>query len=341
MRWLAICDASDAPMHRRPPPPKPMPELLGVGTLVLECALATPPAAPLDLIAQDETRDWRRELRLTLAPDGTLTLHQRQGAGTASVALPLTLPRDMQGLCILYSWDAPRRSSHLTARILPAGPEVSIAGRNPLPIPAEDLIRLFTEPGAAQRHGAVSWLGLADVADPPPLRPGISAGLPVLTPSGHVRADSLHPGDLVETAMHGMLPLRSVTRIHLPAQGSFTPVRLRTPYFGIGHDLIVSPGQRVALSGAEVEYLFGEEEVLVAARHLVNGRSAVHETRRPFVTYLSLGFEVPTAILAMECLLECPADPAITGRADLRDLERYEAVTLQHMREGQQALNAA
>ena len=70
-------------------------------------------------------------------------------------------------------------------------------------------------------------------------------------------------------------------------------------------DLFVAAQQRVALAGAEVEYLFGEDEVLVEARHLVNGQSALWERPRPMVRYYSLLLDGAAVIDAAGCRMEC------------------------------------
>lgn len=335
MHWLAICDASDAPRRHRPLPPQPMPALLGTGTLIVEAALSAAPEEEFALIDFAAEAGWTRRLRLTLSPSGVLRLDQQQGAGRASVDLRVALPRGMQGLRITYSWNAPERRSRLTAEVLFEGRSVSATGVNPLPIPAEDCQAIFGRGGRTGRHARVSWMGLSCDEVVPNLGAAVSAGTPIETPSGPVRADALRPGDLVATFDHGAQPLRSCGRLILPAQGSFTPVRLRAPYFAKEQDLIVAPGQRLALSGAEVEYLFGEEEVLVEARHLLNGRSALFETRRPFVTYVFLQFERHEVIRAAGCAVESLfRDPEAEASSDAparRHLEGYEAVTLKHM----------
>lgn len=343
MHWLAICDASDAPRRHRPLPPQPMPELLGVGTLIVEAALSAAPECEFALIDFATEAGWTRCLRLVLAPDGVLRLEQQQGAGLASVALRVALPRGMQGLRVTYAWNAPERRSRLTAEVLFEGRIVSAAGANPLPIPAEDFQAIFAAGGQGLRHARVSWMGLSSDESVPNLGAAVSGATPIDTPAGAMRADALRAGDLVETRDHGPQPLRWAGRLLLPAQGSFTPIRLRAPYFAEGQDLIVAPGQRLALSGAEVEYLFGEEEVLVGARHLLNGRSAFYETRRAFVTYVFLLFARHEVIEAAGCAIESlfldpaaqPGLPmgvdAVTGGPARRHLEAYEAVTLKHM----------
>ena len=105
--------------------------------------------------------------------------------------------------------------------------------------------------------------------------PGLAPDTMVATPAGPRPVAELQAGDLVQTADHGPLPILWQGRVHAPDVGRFRSARLLAPYFGLYRDLVVQPSQRLALSGVDVEYHFGEEEVLVEARHLVNGETAV------------------------------------------------------------------
>ena len=332
MRWLAICGSSDMAHRRHRMPPEPMPDLLVAGTMVIELALPAAPDRPLDILNFAETRGWARGLRLRLYPDGSLRLGQRQGPAQAGVALRIDVPRGMHGLRITYAWNAPARRSRLSAEILHGGVRVVAQGTNPLPVPAEDARMLFAAEGRRARHAAVVWMGLSSDEIDPRLGAAVASATPIRTPAGQVRADRLRAGDLVTTRDNGPRPLRVAARVVLPAQGSFTPIRLRSPYFPNTQDVIVSPGTRLLLSGAEVEYLLGEDEVLVAARQMVNNRSVLYETRRLFVEYTLLLFDRTEVILAADCPVEshAPAEAGPAGNAPpRRRLQSYEAVTLQ------------
>jgi len=61
----------------------------------------------------------------------------------------------------------------------------------------------------------------------------------------------------------------------VPGRGRLAPVRLRPGVLtGLERDLVVSPQHRVMFNGYRAELLFGEREVLVPARHLVDGVAA-------------------------------------------------------------------
>ena len=160
----------------------------------------------------------------------------------------------------------------------------------------------------------------------------LGAGSFVLTPAGPVRADRLKVGDRIVTADHGALPVRWLRAQTMPGFGSLTPVRLRAPYFGARADLVVAPNAHVLMRGAEVEYLFGEDEVLVQARLLTGGSLAMPETRRPLVGFVALGFERHEVIFVDGCgVATVPLGPKM--RLARRVLQGYEVVPLLAMRD--------
>jgi hypothetical protein len=100
--------------------------------------------------------------------------------------------------------------------------------------------------------------------------PCFVAGTLIATPHGEVAVESLNPGDLVLTHDHGPQPLRWIGRRAVPATGSHAPIRIAPNTFGTHRELLVSPLHRVLIRDALAELLFGEREVLVAAKDLVN-----------------------------------------------------------------------
>jgi len=74
----------------------------------------------------------------------------------------------------------------------------------------------------------------------------------------------------VLTLDDGPQPLRWIGRRRVAAQGSFAPIRIAAGAFGDHDTLLVSPQHRVLLRDGLAELLFGEDEVLVAAKDLLN-----------------------------------------------------------------------
>lgn len=101
--------------------------------------------------------------------------------------------------------------------------------------------------------------------------PCFVAGTGILTPKGEVAVESLQPGDLVETRDDGPQPIRWIGRRQMRAGGEMAPIWIRAGAFGCHRTLMVSPLHRILVENAYAELFFGEAEVLIAARDLVDG----------------------------------------------------------------------
>ena len=112
-------------------------------------------------------------------------------------------------------------------------------------------------------------------------------------------AETLQPGDLVETRDHGFQPLRWIGKRHLTprelrARPALQPIRIAAgALFGSGPDrpLTVSPQHRVLVSGVRAELYFGEDEVLVPAKHLLGLPGVSRDCPEAGVTYVHLLFD--------------------------------------------------
>jgi len=111
-------------------------------------------------------------------------------------------------------------------------------------------------------------------------------GARILTPRGLRRVESLRPGDLVITRDNGPQPVRWIGSRTVPGIERFAPIRVAAHVLdGSTAPLLVSPQHRFLFTGYKAELLFGCDEVLVAAKHLLDGRDV---TRAPQVevTYI-------------------------------------------------------
>jgi hypothetical protein len=95
-------------------------------------------------------------------------------------------------------------------------------------------------------------------------------GTMILTPNGDVPIEDLRVGSRVETLDHGPQTIRWIGSTKRAATGACAPVHIRTGALDNDRDLWVSQQHRMVLRGARAELLFGEHEVLVPAKSLVN-----------------------------------------------------------------------
>ena len=95
----------------------------------------------------------------------------------------------------------------------------------------------------------------------------------ILTERGYVAVQDLTLQDRVQTRDNGFQPLRWMGNRVTAARGKHAPIRIRANTFGAHEELWVSPLHRVLIRDSLAELLFGEHEVLVAARDLVNDTS--------------------------------------------------------------------
>lgn len=96
------------------------------------------------------------------------------------------------------------------------------------------------------------------------------AGTLIQTPRGPRAVETLQAGDLVETLDAGAQPLLWGGGGSVIAQDEALPVCISAGVLDNDRDLWLSGQHLVMLSGADCELLFGEAEVLVAAKHLLS-----------------------------------------------------------------------
>ncbi len=132
-----------------------------------------------------------------------------------------------------------------------------------------------------------------------PVRQGVicfGPGTRIATPDGLRTIESLQPGDRVNTKDNGPQDIlwtgqRRLSGARLHAMPHLRPVRFRAGALGIGQpdeDLIVSPQHRMLIKLAAARALFSTDEVLVAAEHLLNGRSIAVDLHLREVTYVHI-----------------------------------------------------
>ena len=147
-------------------------------------------------------------------------------------------------------------------------------------------------------------------------------GTRILTRKGQVAIERLKAGDLVLTRDHGLQPIRWIGARRLDAaeladDPTLQPVLIRRGALGQGcpaRDMLVSRQHRMLLTGARAELLFGSDEVLVRALHLVS-LPGIDAVEVPAVTYLHLLFDRHQIVLADSAWSESfqPGDRSLGG----------------------------
>ena len=123
-------------------------------------------------------------------------------------------------------------------------------------------------------------------------------GTMILTSHGDRPVETLQPGDLVVTRDQGLRPIRWIGKRTVQGHGRFAPIRVGANALDLTRKgLLVSPQHRILYTGYRAELLFGESEVLVPAKHLVDGRDVLRQPRDE-VTYIHLMFDHHEVIYA-------------------------------------------
>ncbi len=267
--------------------------------------------------------------------EGLALLHSR-GERTLRHLLPGPVNLGEGGVTVTFHWDMAARRWDLTAAAGgaadAAAPMVRAGGQMLMPPAFGDLCAL-AQTGDAWRHPVLRWCGVATSAVQAPPPHVIGVGTAIRTPGGAVLAGALVPGARVLTAEGDIARVAAVARHTVPCDGSLAPVRLRAGYVPAAHDILVGPGQTVMFTGTGVDYLFGAEAVLVAARDLANTRAA-QRLRGPGVcAMVEVVLEEGGLLLADRVALATGC-----GDDDLPTLRGYEVAALLDARIGVEAV---
>lgn len=116
--------------------------------------------------------------------------------------------------------------------------------------------------------------------------------------TGEQRAvEELAIGDKLLTRDDGAQPVRWIGHLTVRASGDFAPVLIKQATLHNARDLLVSPEHRLFVYQREDRLGAGRAEVLLKARHLVNGRSVVLQ-KGGFVDYYQILFDAHQIVFA-------------------------------------------
>lgn len=157
----------------------------------------------------------------------------------------------------------------------------------------------------------------SNLSTTPPTFPCFVAGTLIETATGPLPVETLRVGDLVRTADHDLQPIRWIGRRRIVGHGIMAPVRIAAGALGNFRDLWVSPQHRMVLSHWRNALMFGEGQVMVAAKHLING-TTIRSDPRPQVTYVHMVFDAHEVIFAEGV----PTESLHVGAMTLTSLDR-------------------
>lgn len=215
-------------------------------------------------------------LRLTIAASDACVDKRRQPIAAGS---DVGRPGGWVALCGRLTLMAPEGDMVELLLLCPDGP----GGLYALPLspmaPKVDytLIRAEADPGTARlsdliciSFGRGTMIALAD--------------------GSQIPIEGLKPGDRVLTRDHGTQPLRWIGRATLRALGSYAPIVITAGTLGNAGDLIVGQHHRMFLYQRDRNRLAETAELLVQAKHLVDGER-VFLRQGGYVDYFSLIFD--------------------------------------------------
>lgn len=121
----------------------------------------------------------------------------------------------------------------------------------------------FNQPAPEQRTDATdgaSDTGVACFVEGTRIRTGV----------GYQLIDTLSEGDLIWTRSSGLQPVRWIGCRTVPGTGKYAPVQIAPDTFGAIKPHQVSQNHRMLITGWRAQLLFGEDEILVPAKALVD-----------------------------------------------------------------------
>jgi hypothetical protein len=313
------------------------------GSVMLETRLS-PDGRPQTLVSYKRDGSAVSSFSLMSTPHGSVVLVIAQGDDVVHEVVERGREARTDTLQVTISWDVHKK----LGRLVVARPETEhvlirhfAMAHAPL---LSDLVALACPKGLTEIDPDVIYVALSTDIEPVGPMPTLSPAVPVETAQGLRLVMTLQQGDVVRSATGRLVPVLGTVSRSVPALGSFRPVRLRAPYFGLTQDVVVSRHQRLLVSGPEVEYLFGREEVLIPASALVNGYAGHFEPAPRFVTYHQVLLPQHDAVCIPDAALETlyigrmRRDKVLFGASILSDLPR--ATLPEHHRAGYQVLRA-
>ncbi|KKK68510.1 hypothetical protein LCGC14_2943340, partial [marine sediment metagenome] len=152
--------------------------------------------------------------------------------------------------------------------------------------------------------------------------PCFTPGTLIATPRGERLVEELREGDRIITRDNGIQEIRWVGEkrlsfTELTRQPHLQPVLIRKGALGHGlpeRDMLVSPNHRMLVANDKTSLYFEEREVLVAAKHMVNG-DGIQSVEALGVSYIHFMFDQHEVVLSDGAWTESfqPGDYTLNG----------------------------
>lgn len=122
----------------------------------------------------------------------------------------------------------------------------------------------------------------------------------ITTGEGQKAIQEFSVGQNVLTMDRGLQKIRWIGSTSVQGKGSLAPIRISKGALGNTRAMLVSPQHRMLLSGWRAEVLFGENEVLIAAKELVNG-DTIYKEEQNSTRYMHILFDKHEVVFVEDC----------------------------------------
>lgn len=168
--------------------------------------------------------------------------------------------------------------THINDQAVTAGDTVTLATGQQVTLNADGTLTVVTDGDLETvyfNYTADNGLGNSDtgLVEINQTVPCFLRGTLIRVPGGEIPVEDLHPGMQVMTYDNGPQVLQWIGSRRTACTAQTTPIRIAKGACGNHLDLCVSPHHRMLVSGPHAQLLFGEDEVLVKAKDLVNDQT--------------------------------------------------------------------
>lgn len=300
MGWLAYSGGADTGVAHDTIMQEAMVE---TGALVIEAPLPSDRRAAI-LLEVASLHPEPSLLRVQSIPGEGFSVLISSGKTVFHALISHTLQARTDSFRLTLNWDA--RSGNGLLSIEHPGDDAlftrEITGC--IAMPGALILGALSEMRSPEAMQNISYIGFHQGSLSVGPTPTLDYHTPVLTSQGYRKIGLIKPGDTVVSADGDIVPVLGVFKKVTPAFGSYAPVRLRAPYFGLQSDLVMAGTQRLIVGGSDVEYTFGRDKVLIPAQHVINGTAAIAQPATGIATYYQLLLPENEAFVASEISLE-------------------------------------